>query len=361
MPSKDEILTFRRGLPCYKGIARKSWEGGRGELTSFSSESFPQDFQKEVREGLHAADKSIPCRYFYDRRGSRLFEQIGRLPEYYLTRVERRILKSYAPLLVKRIIQDRSVLELGGGNGEKIFSLFKSCPRRKRFKHYIPLDLSKAVLESSIPVLLKRDRSLWVTGLHANYEEAFKLLGNGNKTHRVRNPLVLFFLGSNIGNFLPHQRRFFLSQISSFLSPSDRFVFGADLKKDRSVLEAAYNDKQGVTAFFNLNILSRMNRELNSNFNPKAFRHVAFYHEKEGRIEMHLESIKNQKVRIGTDEIFFKKRETIHTENSYKFSIKDLDKELLHYGLQVEVFFTDPKEWFGLWVLARNQSLPNST
>jgi dimethylhistidine N-methyltransferase len=283
-------------------------------------------FAGDVRRGLTARPKALPPKYFYDELGSHLFEAICRLPEYYLTRAETEILTRHADETVARLPAPVTLIELGSGSATKTRFLIEAVLRRQAELHYRPIDISPTALETSARELLDAYAGLTVSGYAGDYDGALRQIAAEQAAGPRRGSTLVLFLGSNIGNFTPEEATLFLRQVRGVLRPGDGLLLGADLKKDRATLEAAYDDALGVTAAFNLNLLLRINRELGGEFELTRFRHRAVYDEEFGRVEMHLESRTAQRVPIrGLDlAVDFAAGETIHTENSYKFDLPQL-------------------------------------
>ena len=296
-------------------------------------------FAEDVRTGLTAHQKSLPPKYFYDALGSQLFEAICHLPEYYLTRAESEILRSNADEIVASLSGPTRLVELGSGSAEKTRYLIEALLGRQGSLNYLPVDISSASLERSSLELLQIYPRLSITAYAADYFTALEALaGSGKSGERT----VALFLGSNIGNFDPDGSRAFLSEVRRVLKPRDALLIGADLKKPADVLIRAYDDALGVTAAFNLNLLVRMNRELEANFDVTKFRHRATYNEELGRVEIRMVSIEQQTVllRALDLEVSFREGETIHTENSYKFDVEQLAEMARATG------FAPEKTWF---------------
>ncbi len=308
-------------------------------------------FAEDVRRGLASDPKSLPPKYFYDELGSQLFEAICLLPEYYLTRAENEIFARFADEIVGEADQTRgdevTLIEMGSGSAQKTRLLIESFMERGKGLHYIPVDISLAALEQSAQGLLEAYPSskLRVTAYASDYESALRHLG---ARRAERQKTLALFLGSNIGNFNRVGAESFLSSLRSVLREGDCLLLGADLKKKREVLEAAYNDSIGLTAAFNLNLLSRINRELDADFNVRRFRHVALYDEAEGRIEIYLESRVAQRVSINrlNAEFDFAAGERIHTENSYKYDAAELALLAARTGFEVKRVWLDEKKQF---------------
>jgi L-histidine N-alpha-methyltransferase len=296
-------------------------------------------FAEDVRAGLTAQQKALQPKYFYDALGSQLFEAICHLPEYYLTRAESEILRSNSDEIVASLSGPARLVELGSGSAEKTRYLIEALIGRQGSLNYLPVDISSASLERSSLELLQIYPRLSITAYAADYFTALEALaGSANSGERT----VALFLGSNIGNFDPEGSRAFLSEVRRVLKPRDALLVGADLKKPADVLIRAYDDALGVTAAFNLNLLVRMNRELEANFDVAKFRHRATYNEELGRVEIRMVSLEQQTVRLrALDlEVSFREGESIHTENSYKFDVEQLGEMARATGFKLE------KTWF---------------
>ena len=282
-------------------------------------------FARDVHAGLTRKAKSLPPKYFYDELGSRLFEAICWLPEYYLTRAEGEILETNADEIVSSIEGPVRLLELGSGSAEKTRYLIEALLSKQPKLHYLPVDISDSSLELASQRLLRLYPGLRITAFAADYFTALQALATRVPTdHKCRT--VGVFLGSNIGNFGRDESREFLRAVRKLLHPQDALLLGADLKKPSEILIPAYADSLGVTAAFNLNLLARINRELGGDFDVKKFQHSATYNAELGRIEIHLVSAEPQIVRIRAIDLeaHFEKDETIRTENSYKFDSDQL-------------------------------------
>ncbi len=317
------------------------------------AESSVDAFATAVREGLTAPRKTLPCQYFYDEQGSLLFEQICDLPEYYLTRIEDAILQEHADAMVDGPwIGAPVMVELGSGSSTKTRRLIDAAISAHGTLHYIPIDVSPTILEDSATSLIDRYPTLRVSAHAATYQHA--LLG---AISRIERPKVLVFLGSSLGNYPTDEAVELLRLIAMAMGPGDALLLGTDIVKDRHLLEAAYDDAQGVTARFNLNLLERINRELDGRFDLRAFEHRAVWNADESRIEMHLASRLDQKVAIpgAGFTASFKAGETIHTENSHKYDAGRLADLARRAGLTEDAAWSDPEDWFRVqrWVLAR--------
>jgi dimethylhistidine N-methyltransferase len=306
------------------------------------------EFAKDVAAGLTSEPKHLSCRYFYDREGSRLFEAICELPEYYLTRAETEILEGHAREIVSLFPGDLTVIELGSGNAVKTRLLLEALLPGRRVR-YVPIDICRPVLEESAANLLQCFPALEIVAVAAEYHEGLRHLRSESDR-----PRLILWLGSNIGNFTREEAAAFLRRIRDTMTSADRMLVGVDLRKDLAVLEAAYDDAAGVTAAFNLNLLARVNRELDGNFDLSAFQHRAVYHQELGRIEMYLVSTRVQSVMIGRIgmTVRFAAGETVHTENSYKYSIAEIQAGATAAGLQDQSFWQDAAGRFSLHLLA---------
>jgi dimethylhistidine N-methyltransferase len=312
----------------------------------------PSDFAADVREGLTAAAKRLSCRYFYDAAGSALFEEICALPEYYLTRAEQEILDAHAAEIVASCPGDAALVELGSGSATKTRTLIEAALARRTPKtqsvRYVPIDISRVMLEESSRALLTDYPGVEITAIAAEYRAGLRWL------RRQRDPKLVLWLGSNVGNFGRRDAARFLNGVRATMSPSDRLLMGVDLRKSRAALEAAYDDAAGVTARFNLNLLARINRELDGNFDVAAFAHRARWNERLGRVEIHVESLRTQTVRIGALalDVRFKKGERIYTESSYKYSFAEIERLARAAGLVVEQRWLDGNKRFSVNLLA---------
>jgi L-histidine N-alpha-methyltransferase len=301
------------------------------------------DIAAEVLQGLSRPNKSLPPKLFYDERGSALFEEITRLPEYYPTRTEASILKANADDICSRMGSDVAVSELGAGSATKTRILLDSLVHMQTKVDYFPLDISHAALQLAQNELNASYETVNVQPYVGDFEDLSFL-----KDHEP--PRLVLYIGSSIGNLEQNDAINLLKNVAMHLSPGDHLLLGVDLVKNREVLLAAYNDRAGVTAAFNKNLLSRINRELDGNFDIDAFRHIAIWNESAARVEMHLESTHPQQIRIDAlDQTWnFSKGERIHTENSYKYTIERLENLIRCSGFDVEHIWTDPQSWFAV-------------
>jgi L-histidine Nalpha-methyltransferase len=302
----------------------------------------------EVEQGLSAIPKRLPPKLFYDAAGSRLFEQITETPEYYPTRTERGILTDFAADIAGQAGGNLTLVEMGAGSASKTRVLIEAILRRQLRLTFYPVDVSPAALHAAVASLNGDYPSLYVSPIVADFCHHMPELNTlpGRK--------LALFIGSTIGNFEPEEAVCFLTKLRESLAPGDGLLLGFDMRKDAETLHAAYNDRQGVTASFNLNVLARINRELSGNFDLESFRHVAYWNQRMSRIEMHLESRVKQTVWIQdlNRAFHFARGERIHTENSYKFTNASIVTLLCRSGLKLEKTWSDSEGWFSE-VLAR--------
>jgi L-histidine N-alpha-methyltransferase len=301
----------------------------------------------DVRKGLTGSIKQLPPKYFYDERGSELFDRITSLPEYYPTRCERSILNRHAPTIVERCGAEELV-ELGSGTASKTRALLYAMAGAGSLRRYVPFDVDESVVEACAIELLELYPGLAVHGVVGDFGRDLEHVPAGRRR-------LFAFLGGTIGNLFPPQRAAFLARMHELMGPGDGLVIGTDLVKDRAVLEAAYNDSAGVTAEFNRNVLRVINAGLEADFDPDAFEHVAFFDEANSWIEMRLRANGAQQVRIdGADlEVTFADGEEIRTEISAKFTRAAVEDELTTAGLALDDFFTDDNALFGLAFASR--------
>jgi L-histidine N-alpha-methyltransferase len=299
-----------------------------------------------VRAGLLGRRKSLPPWLFYDARGSALFEEITALPEYYLTRTERAILVREAQAIVSAAGPPLEVVELGAGSAAKTEILLEALLAHQPRVTYLPLDVSPAALVSA-RARLRRLRRVTVKPILGRYPEALELPRPPEGQRRL-----VLFLGSNVGNYDPPAAQELLAAVARALRPGDALLMGADHRKPADVLLPAYDDAQGVTAQFNKNVLARLNRELGADFDLDSFRHVAVWNGRRSRVEMHLESARDQRVtlRALAAVVTFSRGERIHTESSYKLTPVRLRRLLGGAGFRPEAAWTDPRRWFGLYL-----------
>jgi dimethylhistidine N-methyltransferase len=296
------------------------------------------DFQI-IHEGLMAPNAWLSSKFFYDENGSRLFEAITQLPEYYLTRTERTIFEQAQSELVEVIGTGSVMIDLGAGNCEKAERLFKDL----RPSHYVAIDVASDFLAATLKRIRADQPAIPVHQVDGDFTHGLTLPADISGDQRL-----VFFPGSTIGNFDPDEAVGLLSEIARLAGPSGRCLIGIDLVKPTEILEAAYNDAQGITAEFNLNILNVVNEVAQADFDLCQWEHRAFFNAAKGRIEMHLESISDQWVHWCGGQRQFKRVERIHTENSYKFTLKGFESLLQAAGLNQRSMFTDDQQWFAL-------------
>ncbi|GAB5518330.1 MAG: L-histidine N(alpha)-methyltransferase [Rhodothermales bacterium] len=300
--------------------------------------------QADVHRGLTASPKTLPSKYFYDEEGSRLFDAITELEAYYPTRTEMGIMEAHIGSMMEAIGARALLVEYGSGSSLKTRILLDHLPD---LVGYVPIDISGEYLLATAYQLAERYPELTIVPIAADYTTAFNL---PELAHQADN-VVAYFPGSTIGNFTPDEAAIFLKGTARLVGSSGRLLIGVDLKKDKAVLDLAYDDPEGVTAAFNLNVLTRLNRELNADFDLEAFTHRAFYNEAAGRVEMHLVSNVAQTVTIGDESYAFEEGETIHTENSYKYALGEFADLAAQAGFGVEHVWTDANDWFSVQLL----------
>ena len=301
----------------------------------------------DVLDGLTRPFKEIPPKHFYDTEGSRLFDEITRLPEYYPTRSERAILEACSADIVRET-GAAELVELGSGVPTKTLLLLDAMRDAGTLDRYVPFDVSEVVLRESAENLVERYPGVRVYGVVGDFERHLGALPP------AEGPRIIAFLGGTIGNFPPGSRRKFLRALGRALRPQDALLLGTDLVKDPAVLEAAYNDAAGVTAAFNRNLLAVINRELDADFDLGAFEHVAFYDREQEWIEMRLRALRPQVVEVRAlgITVHFANREELRTEISAKFTRERLEADLAAAGLELRTWMTDPDGLFALSVAA---------
>jgi dimethylhistidine N-methyltransferase len=300
-----------------------------------------ESFRDAVLNGLSRVRKAIPCKFLYDARGSALFEEICLLPEYYPTRTEIAILEENSADIAAQMGTHCRLIEFGSGASQKVRILLQALDRPAA---YVPVDISREHLRDAAASLAEDFPSVPVIAVCADYTRPFPLpLLPGAKGKRVG-----FFPGSTIGNFEPDAAMAFLTNYAGILGPGGEMLIGVDLKKDADILDAAYNDRAGVTATFNLNLLERANRELDGDLDLDRFEHLAFYNEGEGRVEIYICSLADQEARIAGSRFRFAQDELIHTEYSYKYSIEDFRALAARAGFRPVDTWTDPAELFSV-------------
>ena len=298
---------------------------------------------EDVRSGLTASQKELDPKYFYDERGSALFEEITRLPEYYLTRAERSLLESVAPSLISKL-QPVALVELGAGSAVKTRILLDAMRSNGEVRQYVPVDVSEQFLRETAAMLRTEYRSFCIDPAVADFSLELTL-------PHVARPALFAFLGSTVGNFREAEAVAILKRVAEHMSPGDHFLLGADLRKGVDQIEAAYNDSQGVTAELNLNVLRVINGELGADFDLSRFEHRAFYNEERHRIEMHLVSVGEQSVHIpDVGVVELADGESIRTELSHKYDKVAIESMFADAGLELTEWLTDSDESFALAV-----------
>jgi dimethylhistidine N-methyltransferase len=300
-----------------------------------------EDFRAALLAGLAAPQKAIPCRFLYDATGSALFDLICTLPDYYPTRTEMRILEAEAAAIAAAIGPDAQLIELGSGSCAKVGLLLDALERPAA---YIPIDISREHLLGAAQAIKARYAGLGVEAICADYGQEFALPSAGGRR-------VGLYFGSTIGNLTPEDARVFLARWAQRLGPGAMMLVGADLRKDAATLERAYDDAEGVTARFSLNVLARANREAGADFDLTRFRHRARYHAQTGQVEIHLVSLAAQSVRVGDRSFALAEGEAIHVEDSWKFRIADFQAQARASGFTPAQVWTDPNALFSLHLL----------
>lgn len=305
----------------------------------------PADFLSDAKRGLTASPKRLSPMYFYDARGSKLFDQICDLPEYYPTRTEISILRRYQQEIGMALGHHVCLAELGSGSSTKTSIVLDAA---KQLHSYVPIDISRQHLEQAAQRIATRFPVLRVMPVCADFLGDLRL-PDASETARRK---VFWFPGSTVGNLGAEAREQLLERIRLLCQPQGGgLLIGIDLQKDETVIERAYNDERGVTAAFNLNLLRRMNRELGTDFDTDAFAHRAFYNAEEGRLEMHLEALDDQHVTLQNESIEFQAGETVCTEYSYKFTVEGFTSEAARLGYSLLNVWTDPKRLFAVLML----------
>jgi L-histidine Nalpha-methyltransferase len=318
------------------------------------------EFGKDILIGLsNEFQKSTSSKYLYDDIGSELFEKITLQPEYYPTRTEIEILESYANKIVGRIQKEIVLIELGSGSSKKTKFLFNEILKIQKQLYYFPIDISFNFLTSIVSNLENSLTNIIVKGIPYEYIDGITHCNNilfENDIEIKNISRLIIFLGSSIGNFEIDDARNFIKDIRLHITNDDFLLVGFDLIKDISLMESAYNDTKGFTSKFNLNLLNRINKELGGNFKIENFSHKAFYNQNKKRIEMHIVSDIDQQVFISAlnKKLDFKKNESIHTENSYKYSPEAINRLIKRTGFSIEREFFDKNNWYELVLLKPN-------
>lgn len=333
---KYDKLALGKNLFCFKSQQKKNLK----------------TFAEELSYTLSKNNKSIHPKFFYDDSGSKLFEEICTLPEYYVTRTEIEILENIQNILPDFLKGDYRLVELGSGSSTKTRLILDVLEKHQKHVEYFPIDISD-ILKNSAKRLQKEYRSLSITGIIDTYESGLEFVKNYDDSKNL-----IAFLGSSFGNFEPKDGQIFLKKIHSCMKDDDLFLIGLDLQKDKQVLEDAYDDSRGITAEFNLNVLKRINSDLGADFDLEQFEHFARYNETDGRIEMHVKSLSRQHVKIpGANlSLLLAKDELIHTEHSHKFSIDQIHKMTKNTGFDVKQMWFDKKNYFTLVLLSKSHA-----
>ena len=331
-PIGYQRITIQENLVCFKSNDIKN----------------QKTFAEEIALTLKHQPRSISPKYFYDNLGSKLFDKICKLPEYYPYNCESSILKKIAKNLKPYLTNDVRLVELGSGSSTKTRLLINALLKNQGYVEYFPIDISDVLIESA-KKLCNDYKTLQVTGIIDTYENGLDFI-----EHYDDKPNLITFLGSSFGNFNEEDGNNFLKKIHDLMKSTDYFLIGLDMKKNNDILFKAYNDTKDLTAKFNLNVLERINKELDANFEISKFAHKAYYNESKGRIEMYLRSLSDQTVTIPKAGISIQlsENELIHTENSHKFTISQIDSMFEEVGLDIVQIWFDTKKYFGL-VLAK--------
>jgi len=317
-----------------------------GVCEQVAADSVDIEFHDDVISGLVTfGQKTLNPKYFYDEVGVVLFDEITRLDEYYVTRSELELMRDFVPELRGIVGPIKSLIELGSGSGQRTELFFSEL---ESIESFLPVDVSVDFIESSKCGVERKYPGLSVIPVVGDFTEGVNL----PRKDYAESALV-YFPGSTISNLNRENSLKLFKNIHDILSEDSWFLVTADLKKEKSLIESAYNDDAGITAEFNLNVLARINRELNADFDIDKFEHSAFYNEDESRVEMHLVSTLNQEVRINGSAIEFKRHESIHTENSYKFSKQDIESLAVEAGWSMERFVTDSRGMVGQFLMRK--------
>ncbi|WP_250657588.1 L-histidine N(alpha)-methyltransferase [Alkalimarinus coralli] len=319
-----------------------------GQCTTDPTGSEHDVFFQDALNGLSQQQKSLPSKYFYDAAGSRIFEEICDLDEYYVTRTEMEILNTYCHEMASYFGGGMTVIEPGAGTGKKASILLSALKKPKQF---IPLEISDEAISMSSDNLSKQHPGVLISPLQGDFTNEVDLQ-RVSKLFNQQESRMVFFPGSTLGNFSYEEAIGILHNLKILAGESGKILLGVDLIKDRKRLIAAYDDKKGVTARFNLNLLTRMNNELGCNFDCQhGFTHKALFNEQYSRIEMHLVATRDQLIRLGSKHILFNKGETIHTENSHKYSVESIHQLVSRLGLVIDDRWQDDNQDFGIFLL----------
>ncbi|MFW5889962.1 MAG: L-histidine N(alpha)-methyltransferase [Marinilabiliaceae bacterium] len=312
-------------------------------ISNYLEEENHDEVVRGIFKGLSASQKHISSRFFYDDRGSALFEEITSLPEYYPARTEKSILKKAAPEIMNGA-GEKDIVEIGSGDCSKISLLLDAVsPGNLPGIHYFPLDVSSLAIRNSSDMLARKYKVIHIHGIMADFLKHLKFFP-------ARADRLVCFFGSTLGNLERKDAQQFLVNVADLMDAGDHFLLGLDMVKDHEILEAAYNDKQGVTAAFNKNMLNVVNQYAGTNFDPELFDHYAFFNDIEARVEMHLVAREPMTISSSyfSSDVSIKKGETIHTENSHKFTHRHILEFSTITGLRIEEIFSDDNDWFSL-------------
>ena len=313
------------------------------------STKIEKSFAEEISSSLNRSSKFINPKFFYDKKGSELFDKICELPEYYPTRTEIKILKNLQTKLPPYLEGSFRLVELGSGSSLKTRLLLDILSKLQKEIEYFPIDISEILTESS-ELLLKDYENLSITGIIDTYEGGLEFI---EKYDNKKN--LIIFLGSSFGNFTPDEGKIFMQKISSSMKKRDLFLIGLDLVKDKEILEQAYDDSQGITAKFNLNVLSRINDELDADFNLDNFKHLAKYNAKNQRIEMYLKSLVAQSIVVGKSNLSLEleQGELIHTEHSHKYTLSQIENLMDFCGFEIKQLWLDENKNYSLTLASK--------
>ncbi len=326
----------------YNTPKHMSYPADEIEIIDFDPAS--DDFRRALVEGLRKRPRDVPCKFLYDERGSELFEQICDLDDYYSTRTEMSIFRDSIDEIAERVGPEARVVELGSGSGRKTEFVLQQLDHPVS---YLPIEISKSALRHCATSIMEACPGLEVTPICADYMQPIDLPESTPEVERT----VGFFPGSTIGNFEPDEARAFMGRIADLCGEDGGLIIGVDLVKDRAVMEQAYDDSEGVTAEFNMNLLRRANRELDANFDLEHFEHRAPFNEEYSRIEMRLVSLADQTVHVGDESFNFEEGDYIHTENSYKYQPDDFRELAAEAGFRAVDMWTDEDDYFSVWYL----------
>jgi len=312
-----------------------------GPCPSHHCEPPRKQFLLDTLSGLQSSPKRLNCKYFYDQRGSQLFDQICETDDYYLTRTETSIMQQHAQEMGECLGEKVMLVEFGSGSSLKTQYLLNHLIDPAA---YVPVDISRDHLLKSADRISQEHPGLEVLPVYADFTQSFSLPAPSQPHSHA----AVYFPGSTIGNFEPESGQRLLKTIAQLCGRQGGLLIGIDLKKNRQVLENAYDDRQGITADFNLNLLRRMNRELDADFDLDAFKHRAIYNEQLGRIEIYIESLADQTVSLGNQTVFFERGEYVHTENSHKYTIDGFSQLAAEAGWTLRKAWTDSRNYFAV-------------